>query len=297
MLDPWFHVASFYARAHAALRIPGRARGLGWLLRRTSRRRVLRRRGGGLMYYDPRIAGCYDGVVGGGWGERETHRFLADLLDRVPGPAPVHFLDVGANIGELLIGVARHPRVAAAIGFEPHPDCAQVCHLSARLNRLHRKVRVAPVALSSARGRARFAFNAVAPQASGIVACGKEGTEVMTSTVDDEVCAEAGAAYVVKIDVEGGELAVLQGAVELIRRALPVIVFEYNETSRLHFSLHRVRQVLGPSYEIFRLRPDGRLDRDLSNTWNCVAVPDVGPLSNAAAGLVVTGEARAEPRA
>jgi hypothetical protein len=77
------------------------------------------------------------------------------------------------------------------------------------------------------------------------------------------------------IDVEGHELQVLQGAREFIVRRAPLIVFEYNLTTRLHFALQEVRDLLGDQYRFKRLRGsgDGRLDDLLGDTWNIVAYP------------------------
>jgi hypothetical protein len=75
------------------------------------------------------------------------------------------------------------------------------------------------------------------------------------------------------IDVEGAEPLVMRGGLQTIRRLRPLIVFEYNYVSRARFKLDEIRELLGDTYEILRLRRDGGLDRKYADAWNCVAVP------------------------
>jgi hypothetical protein len=82
----------------------------------------------------------------------------------------------------------------------------------------------------------------------------------------------AGVPTVVLIDVEGAELLVPQGGREFLRRAKPLVIFEYNELGRSQYTLDAVRTVLGDGYHFYRLGPHGLLDRNLRDTWNCVAV-------------------------
>ncbi len=62
------------------------------------------------------------------------------------------------------------------------------------------------------------------------------------------------------MDVEGGELAILEGAHQLIKEArLGVIQFEFNEMNIIsHSFLHDFRKLL-PNYRIYRLLPAGLL--------------------------------------
>ena len=75
---------------------------------------------------------------------------------------------------------------------------------------------------------------------------------------------------ILKIDVEGAEYLVLRGAQRLLAAKTPLVIFEYI-TGRDH-RMDEIRQILGDSYDVFRLRSDGKLDRTFTKTWNCVAV-------------------------
>ena len=80
------------------------------------------------------------------------------------------------------------------------------------------------------------------------------------------------------IDIEGGELNALRGALSLIAMHQPLIVFEYNMVTRKYFKLSEVAELLGEGYCLYRLRSeDGGLDFDLSSAWNVIALPLQGP--------------------
>ena len=79
--------------------------------------------------------------------------------------------------------------------------------------------------------------------------------------------------YILLIDVEGAEPMVLEGARNFIKNNRPLIIFEYNNTSKKYFNLEDIKQIIGIDYDIFRLNSEGRLDNNLLQTWNCVAVP------------------------
>jgi hypothetical protein len=54
-----------------------------------------------------------------------------------------------------------------------------------------------------------------------------------------------------------------------------LILFEYNNTSKKYFNLDDIRKIISNDYEIYRLKGDGTLDSNFSNSWNCIAVhPD-----------------------
>ena len=265
----WFHIAAAVARLQERVGWPFRHRGLGRLLR-LSRRDHIFRWEGLQLYFNHNVAGCYDSFLVPG-GERETHLFLHSILDAIPNGQTVQVVDVGANIGEITLDVARHDRVSSVLAFEPQVQCGRACALSAALNRLERKVSVRPVALSATSGLVRFRVNEVSPQASAVVEDSAGGISVLASTLDAETQSIA-APCLVKIDVEGGELGVLQGGRKFIDRAKPLIVFEYNHLGRNRFGLHDIMTALGAGYEIFRLTGAGKLNRALEQSWNCVAM-------------------------
>lgn len=262
-------VARGYARLHArAARAGVRLRGLGWALRLLSSDRVLEVEGV-RIHFDPRVRGAYNHLVAGEWNEPETGAFLKAVLDA--SSSGVTFVDVGANVGEILLPAAAHPNVAQVVAFEAHSICADVCERSAELNGF-RNVVVHRAVVGDGSVR-RFDANARNPNASGI---GARGEPSKTLRLDD-VLADVGAPAVLLVDAEGAEPLILEGARAFLECVRPLVVFEYNVVSRRHFHLDEVRALLPPAYRVYRLRGDGWLDDRVEESWNCVAVPAATP--------------------
>ncbi|MHC4997152.1 MAG: FkbM family methyltransferase [Planctomycetota bacterium] len=268
---PWISLAKWTSRFQRLIGWRFQRNGIGFLLRRMKRDTVLRV-AGFKLHFNHRIAGGYTAAVAGTIGEPETQSFLASVLDEIPAGDHVRVIDVGANIGEITLGVASHERVSAVEAFEPFDECAKTCAANALLNGLSDKIQINHMALSREAGLVRFRADARAPMKSKICPETDRGIEVYASTLDARV-ADSDEPCIIKIDVEGAELDVLEGGRNVIRNRRPLIVFEYiSENGNSEFSLDQVRQALGAGYQLFRLRSDGRLDSSFENTWNCVAV-------------------------
>jgi FkbM family methyltransferase len=134
------------------------------------------------------------------------------------------FLDVGANVGSY--SVLATTRGAMAIAFEPIASTYRKLQVNAALNH---KIRTWQAAVGSARGKLRMtsgldSMNRVAE--SGDV-------EVPVVTLDEQ---DTGHVRLIKIDVEGHEQAVLDGARETLKRTDAVIV-EMNDVGSLSSTL------------------------------------------------------------
>ena len=148
----WFALtrsyAALYGRVHDTLHLD--LPGFGTLVDRVREDHELRVNGLRL-HFDHQVGRCYGRLLAGEWNEAETHHFLRALLDATPGR--VTAVDVGAFIGELALELARHPRSAGVLAFEPQPRCAAACAQSAVLNGFGH-VQVVNAALSDEIGRA-----------------------------------------------------------------------------------------------------------------------------------------------
>lgn len=135
-------------------------------------------------------------------------------------------LDVGANIGLTVLEFAR--RAERVLAFEPNPPTA--ARLADNLSRnAIANVTVVRAAVGAAPGTVTFHESAQATLSSASVVPPElvRSFEVPLTTVDAEWSA-AGRPEVsaFKIDVEGGELAVLQGASEMLSACRPAILLE-----------------------------------------------------------------------
>jgi len=255
--------------------------GLGWICRRIRREFVLEVEACRYVFHPP-AASMYGFLIGGIFPEVETHLFFQRILPAAP---PCTFVDVGAAVGEMVADALRYPSVTAILGFEPDPDCAEACRRHARLAGYGGLTMVERV-VSDREEVVEFAFHRGHGTSGRIVSGPDSGAEPVVSTTLDTSCADLGGEVLMLIDVEGAEQRVLAGARKLIDRLHPLIIFEYNQISRRDFQLEQIRSVLGEGYAIHRLRPDGWLDDDLRETWNCVAVFEGSVWSELARGAL-----------
>jgi FkbM family methyltransferase len=159
-------------------------------------------------------------------GERELG-LLPYVLDRRRNS-----VDVGANKGVYTYWLQRYSRHVYA--YEPNPKMFRVLAAGA-----HGNVTASPLALSNANGRARLRVPRTAKGYSNQGASldhQKVGpsygeVEVATRRLDDESLDDEGLDDVgfIKIDVEGHEFAVLEGARETIARDRPTLLIEIEE--------------------------------------------------------------------
>lgn len=148
-----------------------------------------------------------------------------EIFRRVLGPASVG-VDVGAFEGSMLRHMLRFAPHAGHYAFEPIPGLGQ------RLRDRHPTCHVRTVALGATPGIETYREVVATPALSGLrrrvdlpaeTAIREYSVQVETL---DRVIPEDVTVALIKIDVEGGELGVLRGGRETIRRCRPVIVFE-----------------------------------------------------------------------
>jgi FkbM family methyltransferase len=266
----WFLFTKLYSRFSwfVSRRFGWRPRGLGWCLRHVGIDAVVPVHGA-RVFFDHRVAACYSWIVGGEWNEPETHEFLLAVI-RAAG-VPLRFVDVGANVGEMVVDIARLANVHEVVAFEPDPCCARAMRVGALLNDVV-NLRVVERILGDNAAPMLFTINTRNPLSHRLAAGDDaEGVLLPATTLDTELRDKTGPTIVL-IDVEGAELLIMRGGQEFIRRTRPLLIFEYNELGRAQYDLDAVRAVLGDDYDIFRLGPGGLLHRNLKETWNCVAV-------------------------
>jgi FkbM family methyltransferase len=161
--------------------------------------------------------------------ERPVQEVLCQLLKE--GDV---FYDVGANVGFFTLLAARKVGSGGFVyAFEPVPSNAEQIQRNAVLNGCE-NICVVNVAVSDTVGRGEL-FLARHAGGSTLAECGAPpdliGTvEVETISIDSHVKREmVRMPNVVKIDVEGAELSVLQGMREVLRTARPVLLIEFDD--------------------------------------------------------------------
>jgi FkbM family methyltransferase len=265
----WFIVAKIYIKIYGICRdrFGVTLRGMGFVLRLVHTDRVLDV-AGKKLYFNHNVAACYNRLVNGEFNEPETHIFLKRLFESFK--SSTIFVDVGANIGEMIVDVARYPNVMRVLGFEPNAECVKACRQTSDLNN-YRHVQIVEKVMN-ADGAPVSLFADATPLASSIVDKGNRSEIRVDATTIDAELLKFEEPAVILIDVEGAEALVLQGGKRYIEAAKPLIIFEYNHVSKKFFSLETIHAILGETYSLFRLRHDGSLDQSFEKTWNCVAV-------------------------
>lgn len=132
------------------------------------------------------------------------------------------FVDVGAHIGSVIDGVARCSKPSVIIAVEAIPAKADA------LRRRFPQVVIHACAVGEEEGELPF-FIDVRQSGYSSLYPSKDGSQLTEIRVpirrlDDVIGGEA--VDVIKIDVEGAELAVLRGAATMIARDRPTIMFE-----------------------------------------------------------------------
>lgn len=200
---------------------------------------------------------------------------LVPLFDRLLKPGMV-VADVGANIGEVsLIAANRVGPGGRVLAFEPAPDIADALEAHVRGNGFGEVIEVYRQGLADAAGvlplygscgqgsphdpHLGLASLHGNPDSDPLVAL------VEVTTLDAVVRSlQLPQLDVVKVDIEGGELPFLRGALDAIARFHPVIVVEVNARSADAAGCQGrdILDLLSPlGYRFYRLEKHGRLTR------------------------------------
>jgi FkbM family methyltransferase len=153
--------------------------------------------------------------------EAEEMGFVLHVLQ--PGD---HFLDVGANIGSFTI-LAAGATGARTSAVEPIPETFSHLQRNITLNELTDRVRAHRIGLSDKSSTLRFSSKL--DVMNHVLADGEQehGLEVPVMPMDELVGRDV--PTLIKIDVEGHELAVLRGAAETLRHEqLLAVIMETN---------------------------------------------------------------------
>ncbi len=147
-------------------------------------------------------------------------------------------IDVGCHKGAILDRMIEQCPQGKFYAFEPIPSLSALLRRKYRNNR---QVFINELALSNEDGTVDFNIDVEVPGRSGLRDTSDDREQhktilhtVRTARLDTLVSLDR--IDFVKIDVEGAELGVLQGASELFRRHTPLTVFEHSKYSACHYN-------------------------------------------------------------
>jgi FkbM family methyltransferase len=191
--------------------------------------------------------------------EREI---IAEISRTVAASPNRTLIDVGANIGLVSLAVLSAVPEATVFAFEPGPHQHRLFAETIRRNDLGERLRLSPFALSNASGRAAFAVHSTRHAAGdGLLDTGRSGrarrVDVQIETLDRwwEVSG-CPPVDVIKLDTEGSELWILEGAERLLERCRPTLFLEIHEENLRPYphtadDVHRHLGQLGYRVEAF----------------------------------------------
>jgi FkbM family methyltransferase len=141
-------------------------------------------------------------------------------------------IDVGANVGDVLREIVRCAPSGSHMAVEPLPEHCD------RLREQFPGVSIQHAAMGARAGTATFYRMLPAPAQSSLNTLGRALSEMEPFSVNvvslDQIAEPIKPVRLIKIDVEGAELGVLQGAQETLSRDRPVVVLEHGAAAK-HF--------------------------------------------------------------
>lgn len=192
------------------------------------------------MALDPADASVSSQIAAG---EYEPH--VSSTLERLLDEGDV-FVDVGANVGYHTFGASARVGVTGrVVAVEANPENARLIAHTIESNGIA-NVELVPVALAAGRGYVNFGTHigsngGFLPDGASTTGSGR-GTIVPTMALDD---LDLERVSVVKIDVEGAEGIVIDGATHTIERHRPTFVMEYSHEMTTRVSARSPLEHLG----------------------------------------------------
>jgi FkbM family methyltransferase len=183
---------------------------------------------------------------------------------------PTSIWDVGANIGiwSLLL-TSLCPAKSEIRCFEPDPNNLEFLKMNMLRNRIDSWI-IRPVALSNRVGTGTFYSDPVSGATGSLdkesdfagehFHAVREEYSVELTMIDSEIASGAKPPQFMKIDVEGHEFEVLQGAVRTLREHRPILIFE---TTRNHSEIATLFREL--DYQLLNLNGE-LVDQPLFST-------------------------------
>ena len=156
--------------------------------------------------------------------DRQTHRVIQKVCK-----SGSNCIDVGCHKGEILDLFLKYAPQGQHWGFEPIPDLYE----SLLKKYAATNCRFFNIALSDKPGTSSFNYVVSNPSYSGLLKRkydhpNEEDTQITVHTERLDALIPADVQIdLVKIDVEGGEILVLRGAVNILTRCKPVVIFEH----------------------------------------------------------------------
>lgn len=207
----------------------------------------------------------------GGLGLQYLHLsepWMTNLLLKLKPLNPVHFVDIGVNLGQTLAKVYGVFDKISYVGFEPNCSCVNYAREIIRRNKL-KDFNIIPVGISNQTEvlKLNFFSNDDNDSSASILADFRPDQKIVNTifvpVFDDRQLGQflpENGYTIAKIDVEGAELEVLQGFSSWVTKVQPIIlieilpVYSIDNTYRVERQAKLLSLLKSWKYTIFRVK-------------------------------------------
>lgn len=152
----------------------------------------------------------------------EQASYQAFIKEMRPG---IVVYDVGAHIGTYtLVAALQTGARGCVVAYEPNDETRAYLQQHLVWNRVADRVQVRPMCCGATAGLRTFYFHEAEGMSGLVPVEGFQRRSVMVTTLDEEVAALGLPPNLIKIDVEGAEFDVLQGAEGILRAHRPSLL-------------------------------------------------------------------------
>jgi FkbM family methyltransferase len=211
-------------------------------------------------------------IIAFGTYDPDLHGFIQEYIH-----AGMVCLDVGANIGEITLHMARcvGPR-GSVIAFEPAPPLLERLKRHITKSPYQKNIIVEPIALSNITGNMKFFYANFDKENQGMGSLVSQNNDVVTRIADievkklDDYVAENKIDRIdfIKVDIQGAEPLFLDGASKTIHRFQPDILMEVSPSDLVSIGsnsqdiVHRIEDF---GYRVFEIA-GGKPKRQITHT-------------------------------
>jgi len=159
--------------------------------------------------------------------------WMSKILEKLVVINKGTFIDVGVNTGQTLLKIKSIKSDIKYIGFEPNPSCVFYVQQLVRINKIENTT-LYPVGVADVTKLLELNFfsSASTDSSASIIADFRPGSKIDRKEIvpcfsfRDIEQSDFGSIGIIKIDVEGAELEVIQGFVERLVKDKPFILIE-----------------------------------------------------------------------
>lgn len=153
------------------------------------------------------------------------------ILDKEGIQKPRHLIDVGANIGSILIPAIKRGHFESATAIEPHPENFKLLKTNIALNEISNSVSLFNMAAGNQNNT--YLYLCESDTNSGNHTIGKHGIKVLSTRLDDLKIPLNNS--LLWMDIEGYEGYALDGAAKILSAGTPIVTeFNYSYLKKSH---------------------------------------------------------------